>query len=447
MARRRVSYDLLQSAVTERMKVLIVGSGAREHALAWKIRKSPLVRELFVAPGNAGMSSLGDCVPIDPSSIVELADFASQIKIDLTVVGPELPLTLGIVDEFQKRDLAIFGAGKAAAEIEASKVFAKEFMAKHKIPTAKFDVASSADQAKAILKKKKDQPIVLKADGLAAGKGVIVARNKKEAEEAIEAMLVERRFGSAGDRIVVEEYLEGLEASLFALSDGQRVLPLVTCQDYKRLNDGDEGPNTGGMGGYSPSVHIDAETFRAIMDRILIPTISGLAEEGRPYHGVLYAGLMLTKKGPRVLEFNARFGDPEAQLIAVRMKSDLVPIPQATMSGGLDEVHIEWLKARSVCTVIASGGYPGPYETGKPITGLEQARKLEGVEVFHAGTKSQNGSLVTSGGRVLAITAIGNSFAQAAKRCYEAARVIRFDGAHLRTDIAKDAIEAVAGKG
>ena len=428
------------------MKVLLVGGGAREHALAWKIKLSPLVRELFLAPGNGGMAELGDCVPIDPSSIVELADFASKIKVDLTVVGPELPLALGIVDEFQKRDLAIFGASQAAAEIESSKVFAKEFMAKHKIPSAKFDVATDAAQARAILKKKKEGPLVVKADGLAAGKGVIIAKNKKEADAAIEAMLVERRFGSAGDRIILEECLTGLEASLFALSDGQRVMPLVTCQDYKRLSDGNEGPNTGGMGGYSPSVHIDADTFRAILDKILIPTISGLAEEGRPYHGVLYAGLMLTKKGPKVLEFNARFGDPEAQLIAVRMKSDIVPVLQATMAGHLDEVHIEWIKARSVCTVLASGGYPGSYETGKPITGIEEAQKQEGVEIFHAGTKRQNGGLVTSGGRVLSVTAVGSSFSQAAKRAYEAAGMIRFEGVHRRTDIARDAIDAMSGK-
>ena len=428
------------------MKVLIIGGGAREHALAWKIKMSPLVRELFLAPGNGGMAGLGDCVPIDPSSIVEIADFASKIKVDLTVVGPELPLALGIVDEFQKRDLAIFGASQAAAEIESSKVFAKEFMAKHKIPSAKFDIATDAAQARAILKKKKQGPIVVKADGLAAGKGVIIARNKKEADAAIEAMMVERRFGSAGDRIVLEECLTGLEASLFALSDGQRVLPLVTCQDYKRLSDGDEGPNTGGMGGYSPSVHIDADTFREILDKILIPTISGLAEEGRPYQGVLYAGLMLTKKGPKVLEYNARFGDPEAQLIAVRMKSDIVPILQATMAGHLDEVHIEWIKTRSVCTVLASGGYPGSYETGKPITGIEDAQKHEGVEIFHAGTKRQNGTLVTSGGRVLSVTAVGNSFSQAARRCYEAAGMIRFEGLHSRSDIARDAIDAMSGK-
>src|SRR3989442_8819935 len=299
------------------MKVLVVGSGAREHALAWKLRGSPLVRELYCAPGNVGLAKIADRVPIDPSSIVELADFAGTIKIDLTVVGPELPLTLGIADEFQKRDLAVFGATQAAAEIESSKVFAKEFMKKHKIPTARFNVACSAAEARALLKKRKTEfPVVLKADGLASGKGVLVARDKKEAEQAIEILQVERRFGVAGDRIVVEEFLEGHEASFFALSDGKRVLPLVTCQDYKRLLEGDAGPNTGGIGGYSPSVHIDADTFRQVMDDVLVPTVAGLAEAGRPYCGILYAGLMLTKTGPRVLEYNAPFGDPEAELIA-----------------------------------------------------------------------------------------------------------------------------------
>jgi phosphoribosylamine--glycine ligase len=428
------------------MKVLVVGSGAREHALAWKIRASPLVKELYCAPGNPGMARLGDRVPIDPSSIVELADFAAKIKIDLTLVGPELPLTLGIVDEFHKRDLAIFGATRAAAEIEASKAFAKEFMHKHKIPTARFDIVSTPKEARAVLKKRKELPIVLKVDGLAAGKGVVVARDPKEADAAVESMLVERRFGSAADRVVIEECLEGREASFFALSDGARVLPLVTCQDYKRLGDGDTGPNTGGMGGYSPSVHIDADTFKQIMDGILIPTIGGLADEGRPYTGVLYVGLMLTKKGPRVLEFNARFGDPEAELIAVRMKSDLLPVLQATLAGRLEEIAIEWLKARSVCVVLAARGYPGEHEAGRPISGLDAAQAMDGVEVFHAGTKPQEGKFVTAGGRVLAVTALGASFADAAERAYAAVRAIGFDGKQFRTDIAQDAIEALSHK-
>ncbi len=426
------------------MKVLVVGSGAREHALAWKLRGSSLVKELYCAPGNVGLAKIADRVPIDPSSIVELADFAATIKIDLTVVGPELPLTLGIVDEFQKRGLTIFGATQAAAEIESSKVFAKEFMKKHDIPTARFDIACSAAETRSLLKKRKGGfPVVLKADGLAGGKGVLVARDKKEAEEAIETLQVERRFGVAGDRVVLEEFLEGHEASFFALSDGERILPLVTCQDYKRLGDGDDGPNTGGMGGYSPSVHIDADTFREILDEILLPTIAGLAKEGRPYRGVLYVGLMLTKKGPRVLEYNARFGDPEAELIAVRMKSDLVPVLQATLGGRLEEIAIDWLKARSVCVVLAARGYPGDAETGAPIAGIDAAEALESVEVFHSGTGVKDGKFTVAGGRVLSVTALGASFAQARERCYQAAQAIQFEGRHYRTDIARDTPENV----
>ncbi len=428
------------------MKVLIVGSGAREHALAWKVRRSPQVQDLYCAPGSPGMARVCDRVPIDPSSIVEMADFAAKIKIDLTLVGPELPLTLGIVDEFQKRGLPIFGATQAAAMIESSKAFAKEFMKKHKIPTAKFDVVGSAGEARAVLKKRKDYPVVLKADGLAAGKGVVVAADKEEAEAAIETMMVERRFGVAGDHLVIEEFLEGHEASFFALSDGERVLPLVTCQDYKRVGDGDTGPNTGGMGGYSPSVHVDAETFRAVLDDILVPTIAGMAKEGRPYRGILYVGLMLTKKGPKVLEYNARFGDPEAQLICVRMKSDLIPLLQATLGGGLEEARIDWLKSRAACVVLAARGYPGEPEKDRAISGLDQVEAMDGVEVFHAGTAVKDGKYVTAGGRVLTVTAIGGTFSEATDRCYAAARAIEYDGRHFRSDIAKDALEAVTRK-
>jgi phosphoribosylamine---glycine ligase len=428
------------------MKVLVVGSGAREHALCWKLRGSAVVKELYCAPGNVGIAKIADRVPIDPSSTVELADFAEKIRIDLTVVGPELPLTLGIADEFQKRDLSIFGATQAAAEIESSKVFAKEFMKTHAIPTAPFAVSGSAGETRALLKKwKGGYPIVFKADGLASGKGVLLARDKKEADEAIEVLQVERRFGVAGDRVVVEEFLEGHEASFFALSDGERVLPLVTCQDYKRLQDGDTGPNTGGMGGYSPSVHIDAETFRQVLDEVLVPTVAGLAEAGRPYRGVLYVGLMLTRKGPSVLEYNARFGDPEAELIAVRMKSDLVPVLQATLAGRLEDITIEWLKARSVCAVLAARGYPDKPESGRPIVGIDAASAMEGVEVFHAGTAVKDGKFVTAGGRVLTVTSLGATFAQARERCYRAATAIQFDGRQCRTDIAKDALDGETG--
>jgi phosphoribosylamine--glycine ligase len=428
------------------MKILIVGSGAREHALAWAIRKSPLVKELFCAPGNAGIARLAECAAIDPSSIIEMAEFAAIRKIDLTIVGPELPLSLGIVDEFRKRGLTIFGPTRAAAEIEASKVFAKEFMKRHGIPTAEFAVADSAGEARAILRKrKKGFPVVLKADGLAAGKGVVVAADAGEADRAIETMLVERRFGQAGSRVLIEDCLAGLEVSFFALSDGERVLPLETCQDYKRLGDGDTGPNTGGMGGYSPSVHVDAATFRSVRDSVLMPAVGGLAREGRPYQGVLYAGLMLTREGPMVLEFNARFGDPEAELIAVRLECDLVPVLQATVAGGLDRTTIAWRKERAVCVVLASSGYPGAIETGRPIEGLDEAEAVEGVHLFHAATRMENGGIVTAGGRVLTVTATGASYARAAERCYAAAGRVRFAGKQLRSDIARDAAAADPG--
>lgn len=301
----------------------------------------------------------------------------------------------------------------------------------------------SAEETRTLLKKRKDDyPLVFKADGLAGGKGVVVARDKKEAEAAIEMIQVERRFGVAGDRLIIEEFLEGTEASFFALSDGERVLPLVTCQDYKRLGDGDSGPNTGGMGGYSPSIHIDADTFRTIRDDILVPTVAGLAEDGRPYRGILYVGLMLTKKGPRVLEYNARFGDPEAELIVVRMKSDLIPVLQATLDGRLEEISIEWVKARSVCAVVASGGYPEQSETGRPISGIDAAEALEGVEVFHAGTAVKEGKFVSEGGRVLTVTALGATFAQARERCYRGVESIHLDGRQIRTDVALDAAES-----
>ncbi len=428
------------------MKILIVGSGAREHALSWAIRKSPLVKELHCAPGNAGIARLAKCPAIDPSSIIEMADFAATQKIDLTIVGPELPLSLGIVDEFGKRGLPIFGPTRAAAEIESSKVFAKEFMTRHGIPTAGFAVADSAEEARAILRKrKKGFPVVLKADGLAAGKGVVVAMDANEADRAIETMLVERRFGLAGARVLIEDCLSGLEVSFFGLSDGESVLPLETCQDYKRLGDADTGPNTGGMGGYSPSVHVNAAIFRTVRDSVLVPTVGGLAREGRPYQGVLYAGLMLTREGPMVLEFNARFGDPEAELIAARLESDLVPVLQATIAGRLAETRITWRKERAVCVVLASSGYPGAYETGHPIEGLEAAEGTEGVQVFHAATRMENGGIVTAGGRVLAVTAIGAGFAEAAKRCYSAAGRVRFAGKQLRKDIARDAVAAAPG--
>ncbi len=423
------------------MRILIVGGGAREHALAWKIRQSRLVREVYCAPGNAGIARVAECVPIDPSNISEMAGFAEFMKIDMTVVGPELPLSLGIADEFEKRGLSIFGATRAAADIESSKVFAKEFMTRNRIPTASYEVASSAEQARAVLRRRNHRfPVVLKADGLAAGKGVFVAADQKEAERAIETLLVEKRFGPAGEQVVIEDCLVGREASFFALTDGVVAFPMATCQDYKRLNNRDAGPNTGGMGGYSPSAHIDVPTARSVMGSIIVPTVRALGEEGRPYRGILYAGLMLTREGPKVLEFNARFGDPEAELIMARLESDLVPILQATLAGRLDDIQLEWRAPCATCVVLASAGYPAKSETGKPIDGLESVSELEGVEVFHAATVHRDGLLRTAGGRVLAVTASGSTCAQAARRCYAAVESIRFSGKHFRTDIAADAL-------
>jgi len=422
------------------MRILVVGSGAREHALAWKIRQSPQVREIYCAPGNAGIAALAECVPIPADAIGDLAGFAQLMKIDLTVVGPELPLSLGLADELVRRGLPVFGATRAAAEIESSKAFAKEFMTRNKIPTASYEIAATAEQARAILRRHSDRyPIVLKADGLAAGKGVFVAADAGEAERAVESLLVEKRFGAAGERVVIEECLEGREVSFFALTDGQVALPLATCQDYKRLRDGDAGPNTGGMGGYCPSTLLDAGAAREIMETIVVPTVRALGEEGRTYRGVLYAGLMLTRSGPKVLEFNARFGDPEAELILARLEGDLVPALQATLAARLEDIRLAWRAPCSVCVVLASEGYPEKPVTGRTIDGLD-AGAADGVVVFHAATALKDGLLRTAGGRVLTVTAVGSTFAQAARRSYAAARRIRFPGRQFRTDIAADAL-------
>jgi phosphoribosylamine--glycine ligase len=425
------------------MKILVVGGGGREHALAWKLRQSPDVTELFAAPGNAGIAGVADCVSIDSSGTVELADFAEKLRIDLTVVGPELPLTLGIVDEFEKRDLKIFGASQAAAEIERSKVFSKEFMQRHGIPTASFTPCSTWEEAMAALERrgKSDYPVVLKADGLAAGKGVVIAESASEAEGAVTDIMKRRKFGNAGDRLVVEDFLRGREVSFFALTDGEHVLPLVTCQDYKRIGDHNRGANTGGMGAFSPSVAVSQEIYESVVDRILRPTVRGMAEEGRTYRGVLYAGIMLTEEGPRVLEFNARFGDPETQVLLPRLKSDLAGLLLAAVEGRLDKADVEWSRDRAVCVVMASEGYPEGYETGKAIQGLARAATLPGVTVFHAGTRSEGeGSVLTAGGRVLSVSGLGGTFEEARRSVYAAAEEIRFENRYFRKDIGQDAV-------
>ena len=425
------------------MKVLVVGGGGREHALAWKLRQSPLVSELYAAPGNAGISSIADCVPIDSSSTVELGDFAEKVRMDLTVVGPEIPLTLGIADEFEKRGLKIFAASQSASEIESSKVFAKEFMARHAIPTAPFTSCASHEEALAALKKRKktDYPVVLKADGLAAGKGVVIADSAADAEGAVADIMKRRKFGTAGDRLIIEDFMRGREVSFFALSDGEFVFPLVTCQDYKRVGDANRGPNTGGMGAFSPSIHVSPEIFGQVVEKVFVPAVRGMDQEGRTYRGILYAGIMLTEEGPRVLEFNARFGDPEAQVLLPRLKSDLVELLLATVEKRLDKIDVLWHRDRTVCVVMASEGYPESYQTDRPIDGLEKASAVSGVTVFHAGTKRQeHGPILSSGGRVLGVTAQAASFDQARSAAYKAVESIHFSNRYFRKDIAQEAV-------
>jgi len=422
------------------MKILIVGNGGREHALAWKIRRSPLDPEVYCAPGNAGIAALADCVPIDSSNIVEVADFAQTIKADLTVVGPELPAVLGIADEFHRRGLTIFCPSRAASELEGSKAFAREFMDRHKIPSPGHQVCTSIDEAREFLKTSRlGYPLVIKADGLAAGKGVVIAADKAEADAAVSEMMTDKKFGMAGARVVFEEFLIGEEVSFLVFSDGSKVVPMVSAQDHKRVNDGDQGPNTGGMGAVSPATTLSVDIHKQIMHDIVVPTIAGMSAEGRRYQGVLYAGLMLTDDGPKVLEFNTRFGDPEAQVILTRMKSDLVPILQGVADGHLPDAKIDWRKDSSVCIVLTSQGYPDSPQTGKVIKGLDYDPG-EDVVVFHAATAAKDGNTVTVGGRVLGVTAVGPSLEAAIERAYEVVPRIQFEGMHYRKDIGHKAL-------
>jgi len=421
------------------MKVLIIGSGGREHALAWKIKQSSLLKELYCAPGNAGTEQIGTNVALDPTNIVELSRFASEKEIDFTVVGPELPLTLGIVDEFESKGLKIFGPTRKASEIEGSKVFAKEFMKRHKIPTADFEIANSPDEAKRIISSGRFPfPVVVKADGLAGGKGAIICKDIKEAEEAITLLMIEKKFGKSGERVVIEEFLTGKEVSFIVITDGRRTLPLVTTMDYKKAYDNDEGPNTGGMGAISPSPFVDPQTFQKIMDKIIYPAVGGLLEEGRKFKGVLYAGLMLTSEGPKVLEFNCRFGDPETQPQVLRLESDLLEILLSAYEEKLLEKEVKWSEKSAGCVILTSGGYPGKYETGKLISGLEEVENLENIVVFHAGTKFMDGQIVTNGGRVLNVCSTGSNLAEAMDNIYEAISLINFEGMHYRKDIGKE---------
>ena len=421
------------------MKILVIGGGGREHALVWKLRQSPRVEKIFVAPGNDGIGESAELVPIAVDDIEKLAAFAEKNRVDLTVVGPELPLTLGIAELFQQRGLKIFAPGREAARLEGSKAFAKEMLRENKIPTAAFATFSDAAAAKKYLGDLK-APYVIKADGLAAGKGVLICASRAEAEAAIDDVLMRRVFGAAGDKVVVEEFLEGEEASFIVLTDGEHILPLASSQDHKRVFDNDQGPNTGGMGAYSPAPIVTPAIHRRIMDEILKPLLAGLKKRGIVYRGTLYAGLMLTADGPKVLEFNARFGDPECQPLMVRLKSDLVPLIEATIEGRLDKVEAEWHDDPAVCVVLTAGGYPGDYVKGKEIRGLERLKDWQSGAVFHAGTVKKNGRWLTSGGRVLGVTARGRDIAAAAAEAYRAVAEIHWEGMHYRRDIAKKAL-------
>jgi phosphoribosylamine--glycine ligase len=421
------------------MKVLVVGSGGREHALVWKIAQSPRVKEVVCAPGNGGISRLARCVAVAADDLEGLVRLCKEEKIDLTIVGPEVPLCMGIVDLFQKEGLTIFGATKGAAQLEGSKAFAKDLMRTYNIPSAEYRVFDDHDQAAAYIKKE-GTPIVVKADGRAAGKGVIVAETEEEAISALDAIMVKRAFGEAGERVVIEECLVGEEASFIAFSDGEHVLPLASSQDHKPIYDDDKGPNTGGMGAYSPAPVVTPPLHDRIMEQIMIPTIKALAAEGYPYRGVLYAGLMIKDNEPKVLEFNCRLGDPETQPIVMRMKGDLVPVLEACIEGGLADVEIGWDPRTAVCVVMASEGYPGSYEKGKRIKGLDVVEKAEGVYCFHAGTKVENDHYLTAGGRVLGVTGLGKGIKEAMENTYRAVAEITWDGAHYRTDIGKKAL-------
>jgi phosphoribosylamine--glycine ligase len=421
------------------MRILVVGSGGREHALIWKLKQSPRVKQVFGAPGNAGIAELAECVDIGASEVRRLADFAVSRRVDLTVVGPEVPLTLGIVDEFEARGLRIFGANQKAAELEGSKVFAKRLMKKYKIPTGFFQTFYRAEDARRYIQDV-GAPIVVKADGLAAGKGAIVCQTVKEALDSVRMIMEDRVFGDAGEKVVVEEFLSGEEASFLAFTDGETVLPMASSQDHKAVFDEDKGPNTGGMGAYSPAPVVTGDVHHKIMTQIMIPTVKGMAAEGRPYRGVLYAGLMIKGGEPKALEFNARFGDPEAQPLLMRMESDLLPILDAVIDHRLHEVEIAWHPEPAVCVVMAAGGYPGAYEKGKAISGLRAASRLKDVVVFHAGTSLAGGKVVTDGGRVLGVTALGKDIPDAIARAYRAVEKIHWDGVHYRTDIGKKAL-------
>lgn len=426
------------------MKILVIGGGGREHALAWKLRQSAEVEHIWCAPGNAGIAQEAECVGVDVKKLDALVALGERLRPDLTVVGPELPLVLGIVDEFERRGLPVVGPSKQAAQLEGSKIFAKEFLLRHGIPTASvYGIYDSADDARAALRAV-HWPIVIKADGLAAGKGVLVASSLDEATAFIERLMVDREFGAAGDRVMLEEALAGPELSFIVLTDGEHFIPLAPSRDHKRALDGDKGPNTGGMGAYSSDTLLPRETERAILEKVVQPTIAAIKSEGLRYRGFLYFGLMLTAEGPKVLEFNCRMGDPETQPLVARMDFDLAAALRALAAGNLSAVRPAWKPGTSICVVMAAAGYPGTPQTGARIDGLADAAMVPGVVVFHAATQRSGDSITVAGGRVLGVTATGSNLSSAASACYQAVGKIRFDGAHFRRDIGVTSLAVAA---
>lgn len=418
------------------MRILVVGGGGREHAICWALKKSPKVQELFCAPGNGGIAGVAECVPIQVNQFEEIAQFAIDRSIDLVVIGPDDPLSEGIVDHLEAKQIPVFGPRKNAAIIEGSKVFTKQLLKKYNIPTAAYESFDNYEDAAAYLRKQKT-PIVIKADGLAAGKGVVVAQTLEEAEKALHDIMVAKVFGESGNQVVIEEFLTGQEMSILSFVDGETVRPMVPAQDHKPVFDNDKGPNTGGMGTYTPLPHIPQSIIDEAIETIIKPTAKAMVAEGRPFCGVLFAGLMLTPNGPKTIEFNARFGDPETQVVLPRLKTDLLDIFLAAINGCLDRMNIEWSDEAAVCVILASEGYPGSYSKGLPIEGLDE---VQDALVFHAGTAVKDGSIVTSGGRVLGVTALGRDIAEARAKAYAEADRIRFQGKHYRTDIAKKAL-------
>lgn len=421
------------------MKILVVGSGGREHAIAWKLSQSPRAEQIFCTPGNGGTSRFATNVSISAEDIPALVNFARSEKISLTIVGPEAPLALGITDAFKRSGLRIFGPTREATQLESSKVFAKEFCRRYNIPTARSAEFTNLEEALNYVKSE-SLPVVVKADGLAAGKGVTICRTYEEAETTVRSMLEHHSFGDASCSILIEEYLEGEEASFLAFSDGNHVLPLASSQDHKPIGDGDTGSNTGGMGAYSPAPVVDAQVYEKVMERVMLPTVRGMVTEGCPFIGVLYAGLMIRDGNPYVLEYNVRFGDPEAQPLLMRLKNDLVDVIDAALDGQLNKIHLQWDTRPAVCVVMSSEGYPGSYEKGKEITGITEAESLPDVKVFHAGTRWYEGRLITSGGRVLGVTALGHNIENAIQNAYAAVEKINWEGCYYRNDIGKKAL-------